>query len=417
MNENKTKINETKLLIFEKYPLKIGNKTEHMVFSIPSEFLRYNVLNGRIASNVDSSEAVKNHIDMNNNKKILEDFLWHSDIKANKKTKNSIFEDGQQKPGIITADGIVLDGNRRLMLLNKIYEETGDIRYSRFNAVILDENLTKKEIYNLEAYLQFGIDPQLEYGSIEKYLMINRRIDAGLSVKEISKSFNGKFSENEIKELIYRFELMEEYLEYIGHKGNYELLSFRKVEDSIKTLTGQIKKLKKNTHSAQKRWSISDDEISDIKLLYFDLIRLAVSSDPKDYRSLILNKNNLLENKEEWKKFSDNHFEFTKEIDRLTEDYYVDLDNSPQSKNLSSLEKIKITETKLEEHFKNELYSNLQNSLRTVEFINSNNSTLNELKVIYSKLQKVVDEYDESKVNKEGIHKYVKLIFDLLEEF
>jgi hypothetical protein len=417
MNENKTKINETKLLIFEKYPLKIGNKTEHMVFSIPSEFLRYNVLNGRIASNVDSSEAVKNHIDMNNNKKILEDFLWHSDIKANKKTKNSIFEDGQQKPGIITADGIVLDGNRRLMLLNKIYEETGDIRYSRFNAVILDENLTKKEIYNLEAYLQFGIDPQLEYGSIEKYLMINRRIDAGLSVKEISKSFNGKFSENEIKELIYRFELMEEYLEYIGHKGNYELLSFRKVEDSIKTLAAQIKKLKKNTHSAQKRWSISDDEISDIKLLYFDLIRLAVSSDPKDYRSLILNKNNLLENKEEWKKFSDNHFEFTKEIDRLTEDYYVDLDNSPQSKNLSSLEKIKITETKLEEHFKNELYSNLQNSLRTVEFINSNNSTLNELKVIYSKLQKVVDEYDESKVNKEGIHKYVKLIFDLLDEF
>jgi hypothetical protein len=417
MNENKTKINETKLLIFEKYPLKIGNKTEHMVFSIPSEFLRYNVLNGRIASNVDSSEAVKNHIDMNNNKKILEDFLWHSDIKANKKTKNSIFEDGQQKPGIITADGIVLDGNRRLMLLNKIYEETGDIRYSRFNAVILDENLTKKEIYNLEAYLQFGIDPQLEYGSIEKYLMINRRIDAGLSVKEISKSFNGKFSENEIKELIYRFELMEEYLEYIGHKGNYELLSFRKVEDSIKTLTDQIKKLKKNTHSAQKRWSISDDEISDIKYIYFDLIRLAVSSDPKDYRSLILNKNNLLENKEEWKKFSDNHFEFTKEIDRLTEDYYVDLDNSPQSKNLSSLEKIKITETKLEEHFKNELYSNLQNSLRTVEFINSNNSTLNELKVIYSKLQKVVDEYDESKVNKEGIHKYVKLIFDLLEEF
>lgn len=417
MTDNKLKINESKILVLEKYPLKIGSKTEHKVYSIPIELLLYNDLNGRIASFVDSTNAIGNKINIESHKITLEDFLWNSDIKANKKTKNSILEDGQQKPGIITADGIVLDGNRRLMLLNKLYQATADIKFSRFNAIILDENLSKKEIYNLEAYLQFGIDPQLEYGPIEKYIMINRRIKAGLNVKEISKSFNGKYSDNQIKEFNERFNLMEEYLDYIGSKGNYELLSFRKVEDSIKTLHDQLKKFKKNTHSAQKKWNISNDEISDIKLIYFDLVRLAVSSDPKDYRPLILNKGNLLENKEEWIKFSDNHFEITKDLKKVTDDYYNELNLSPQSDKLTSLEKAKMVETKLEEHYKNNLFNNLQNSIRTIEFINSNNSTLNDLKAIYSKLEKVVNEYDESKVDKVEIHKYVKLICDLLEEF
>lgn len=413
----RSKIQETKQLIGDKFPLKIGDKTLHEYYSIPIEYLRYNDLNGRIASFVDSSRVLEKSSIFENNKKVIEEYLWNSDIKANKNTKSNISQDGQQKPGIITADGIVLDGNRRLMLLSKLYEETGDSKFSRFKAIILDDNYTKKEIYDLEAYLQFGIDPQLEYGPIEKYLMVNRRIQSGMTPKEISKSFNGKYSENQVKEFNERFTLMEEYLEYIGNKGNYELLSFRKVEDSIKTLNNQIKKLKKNTHPAQKKWGISIDEISDIKLVYFDLIRLAVSSDPKDYRPLFLSNNSLLENKNEWDKFSNNHFNILKDIEVKSEEFKETINKSPQADGLSNIEKAKMVETKLEEFYKNELYGNLQNSIRTIEFIKSKNSTLNELEAIYSKLQKVIEEYDESKVNKEGIHKYVKLIYDLLEEF
>lgn len=417
INEIKARINESKHLILEKYPLKIRDKVDHEVYSIPIEYLRYNDLNGRIASFVESSKAVGEPLKSENSKRTIEEYLWNSDEKANKNTKKSIFEDGQQKPGIISADGIVLDGNRRLMLLNKLYEETGNLKFSRFNTIILDESFTEKEIYNLEGYLQFGIDPQAEYKPIEKYLMVNRRIQAGMTPKEISKSVNDRFKEKEIIEFYEMFNLMEEYLEYIGSKGNYELLSFRKVEDSIKTLNAQLKKLNKNNHPAQKNWEISNDEISDIKLVYFDLIRLAVSSDTKDYRELVSSKTNLLENQEEWKKFSDSHFEITKDIKKRSRDIYEVIDKSPNSNKLSNLEKIKIVETNLEEYYKDELYGNLQNSIRTVEFIKSKNSTLNDLKAIHTKLIKVIEEYDDKIVNKDGVHKYVKLIYDLLEEF
>lgn len=417
INEIKVRINESKHLILEKYPLKIRDKVDHEVYSIPIEYLRYNDLNGRIASFVESSKAVGEPLKSENSKRTIEEYLWNSDEKANKNTKKSIFEDGQQKPGIISADGIVLDGNRRLMLLNKLYEETGNLKFSRFNTIILDESFTEKEIYNLEGYLQFGIDPQAEYKPIEKYLMVNRRIQAGMTPREISKSVNDRFKEKEIIEFYEMFNLMEEYLEYIGSKGNYELLSFRKVEDSIKTLNAQLKKLNKNNHPAQKNWEISNDEISDIKLVYFDLIRLAVSSDTKDYRELVSSKTNLLENQEEWKKFSDSHFEITKDIKSRSKDIYEVIDKSPNSNKLSNLEKIKIVETNLEEYYKDELYGNLQNSIRTVEFIKSKNSTLNDLKAIHTKLIKVIEEYDDKIVNKDGVHKYVKLIYDLLEEF
>lgn len=417
INEIKARISESKHLILEKYPLKIRDKVDHEVYSIPIEYLRYNDLNGRIASFVESSKAVGEPLKSENSKRTIEEYLWNSDEIANKNTKKSIFEDGQQKPGIISADGIVLDGNRRLMLLNKLYEETGNLKFSRFNTIILDESFTEKEIYNLEGYLQFGIDPQAEYKPIEKYLMVNRRIQAGMTPREISKSVNDRFKEKEIIEFYEMFNLMEEYLEYIGSKGNYELLSFRKVEDSIKTLNAQLKKLNKNNHPAQKNREISNDEISDIKLVYFDLIRLAVSSDTKDYRELVSSKTNLLENQEEWKKFSDSHFEITKDIKSRSKDIYEVIDKSPNSNKLSNLEKIKIVETNLEEYYKDELYGNLQNSIRTVEFIKSKNSTLNDLKAIHTKLIKVIEEYDDKIVNKEGVHKYVKLIYDLLEEF
>lgn len=417
INEIKARINESKHLILEKYPLKIRDKVDHEVYSIPIEYLRYNDLNGRIASFVESSKAVGEPLKSENSKRTIEEYLWNSDEIANKNTKKSIFEDGQQKPGIISADGIVLDGNRRLMLLNKLYEETGNLKFSRFNTIILDESFTEKEIYNLEGYLQFGIDPQAEYKPIEKYLMVNRRIQAGMTPREISKSVNDRFKEKEIIEFYEMFNLMEEYLEYIGSKGNYELLSFRKVEDSIKTLNAQLKKLNKNNHPAQKNREISIDEISDIKLVYFDLIRLAVSSDTKDYRELVSSKTNLLENQEEWEKFSDSHFEITKDIKSRSKDIYEVIDKSPNSNKLSNLEKIKIVETNLEEYYKDELYGNLQNSIRTVEFIKSKNSTLNDLKAIHTKLIKVIEEYDDKIVNKDGVHKYVKLIYDLLEEF
>jgi hypothetical protein len=48
---------------------------------------------------------------------LLIDILF---LHRNKQTEANIRKKEQEKPGIITSDGVVIDGNRRLMCLNRI---------------------------------------------------------------------------------------------------------------------------------------------------------------------------------------------------------------------------------------------------------------------------------------------------------
>ena len=42
---------------------------------------------------------------------------------ANERTMKSLLEDHQQRYGIVTAEGMIIDGNRRASLLNKIWRD------------------------------------------------------------------------------------------------------------------------------------------------------------------------------------------------------------------------------------------------------------------------------------------------------
>ncbi len=107
-------------LVNKKYHGKMVLKTME-VYKIPLAYLVYNKYNGRILSRTQSLENQKQKIDaeLEEGKALIEDLLWKSKIDRNKKTFTSINEAGQEKVGIITKDGIIIDGNRRVMLLNK----------------------------------------------------------------------------------------------------------------------------------------------------------------------------------------------------------------------------------------------------------------------------------------------------------
>ena len=92
-----------------------GERKQFDVYRIPLNILTYNPYNGRIGSVVKSFER-QNHISDAKNPediKIIENFLWKSKETANKKTLESLLNDHQQKFGIVTADGKIIDGNRR----------------------------------------------------------------------------------------------------------------------------------------------------------------------------------------------------------------------------------------------------------------------------------------------------------------
>src|SRR5690606_26425333 len=99
------------------------DKLEPMnVYKIPLEYLVYNKYNGRILSRTKSLESQHRKIDVESEegRKLIEKLLWDSKVDRNKKTLENIkTTGGQQKPGIITRDGIIIDGNRRAMLLRE----------------------------------------------------------------------------------------------------------------------------------------------------------------------------------------------------------------------------------------------------------------------------------------------------------
>ena len=113
------------------------------VYEIDLEYLLYNPYNGRIASLVKSYEKQNGRtLDPSDqeDKKMIEGFLWESNISSNKTTKQSLKDHKQLKYGIVTKDGVIIDGNRRAILLNEIYREDNENpRY--YLGVVLNETL------------------------------------------------------------------------------------------------------------------------------------------------------------------------------------------------------------------------------------------------------------------------------------
>ena len=130
-----------------------GQRRTFPAYEIPLEYLVYNPYNGRIGSVVKSYERQNHQIDPEDpqDKLLIEKFLWESKVDANKKTKERLLKEHQEKHGIVTADGIIIDGNRRASLLNKImaddsipFNEKSHCQY--FVAIILPEDADRKEI-------------------------------------------------------------------------------------------------------------------------------------------------------------------------------------------------------------------------------------------------------------------------------
>ena len=138
------------------------------VFKIPLEYLVYNKYNGRILSRTQSLEKQNYVIDVESaeGKARIERLLWKSNEQRNDSTLKSIKDYGQQKVGIITKDGIIIDGNRRAMLLNR------GKKYDYFKAVVLDVTLEENplEIEKLETTYQMGEDEKVGYNATEKYI-------------------------------------------------------------------------------------------------------------------------------------------------------------------------------------------------------------------------------------------------------
>jgi hypothetical protein len=304
------------------------------VYKIPLNLLVYNKYNGRILSRTKSLETQNHLIDAysDNGKNILEQLLWDSKADRNKKTQKNIVDFGQQKIGIITKDGIIIDGNRRAMLLNDIQNEgklSGkryDKKYDYFKAVVLPVRLDENplEIEKLETSFQMGEDQKLSYNATEKYLKakgLYNRLAGGkkFTIDNIDETAISKIADwmgeekSQIKSYLSTMSLMDEYLYYFGYDGIYTQLDKR--EDQFLFLTKWLGTF--YGESSKKAFDgYTDDNVDELKEIAFDYLRIRNKYDGKEFRNLGDGQkdNHFFGDKEVWKSFSNQHEKIRFEI-------------------------------------------------------------------------------------------------------
>lgn len=320
------------------------------VYKIPLDLLIYNKFNGRILSRTKSLER-QNHaicVETPVGKNLIEKLLWDSKPERNKSTLKSIAYYGQQKVGIITSDGVIIDGNRRVMMLNRIMNgQSFTKKFNYFKAVVLpvrsDEN--PLAIQELETKFQMGEDEKLGYNATEKYLRakeiyLSLAISKAFQVDEFEDQALNTISDwmGETKTEIVRYLnamiIMEEYLSYLDYDGIYTQLDGR--EDQFLSLTKSLRAFY-NIESLKGFDGYSNDNVDDLKVIAFDFIRLRGNSnfDGKEFRNLAEGRSDkhFFGDRMIWTSFSEKHFGI---FEKLPDESEIDYDSSDLNSHLNA---------------------------------------------------------------------------------
>ncbi|BAU33525.1 DNA phosphorothioation-dependent restriction pro tein DptG [Microcella alkaliphila] len=86
--------------------------------------------------------------------------------------KLDLRERGQQEPAIVTADGILINGNRRAAALRSLYIDDNHLAARYVKCLVLPADATSGELIDLETELQIARDFKQEYSWINEALLI-----------------------------------------------------------------------------------------------------------------------------------------------------------------------------------------------------------------------------------------------------
>ena len=189
------------------YPLLYrGERKSFDVWEIPMECLIYNQYNGRIGSVVKSYEKQNHKLDpeLADDAALIEKFLWQSKADKNEKTMGSLRQVGQLKFGIVTSDGVIVDGNRRASLMNRILRDTIATQEEKnrckfFRAVILPKNKNSTELCKVVFEARLTLLP---YSPETSELLKNDRANGYNKILSEKKSLKNDAQESELKNLM-----------------------------------------------------------------------------------------------------------------------------------------------------------------------------------------------------------------------
>lgn len=198
-----------------------GLTKAYPVYKVRLDQLFYNEQNDRIATWISQYRAqhdvhAPDASDREHYNAVIEKFIVDSNPDAIRKTQNNIEMVDQREPGVVLADGRIIDGNRRFTCLRELAKKND--RFGYFEAVILDRNIesSAKQIKLLELSIQHGEENKVDYNPIDRLVGVYNDITATglLSVEEYARSTNE--TEGEVRKRVEVANLMVEFLEFIN---------------------------------------------------------------------------------------------------------------------------------------------------------------------------------------------------------
>ncbi|EOR21059.1 hypothetical protein A500_14773 [Clostridium sartagoforme AAU1] len=235
-----------------------GHTEAYPVYKVKLDYLFYNDQNDRIATWISQYKADNNinKIDMSDistYNDIIQEFIVKSNPEAIKITQANIELVDQREPGVVLADGRIIDGNRRFTCLRNLSKNSP--RFNYFETVILEKNLenNSKQIKMLELMIQHGEESKVDYNPIDRLVGIyNDVIESKLlTVKEYAMSTN--MTESEVNKEIEVAKLLVEFLETINAPKQFYIARDMGIDGPLRELYGVLRKIN------------NDDEAENIK--------------------------------------------------------------------------------------------------------------------------------------------------------
>lgn len=278
--------------------VKVPGRGIQKVYKIPLEYLSYNPYNTRFLAQAKTFEKrMGRELDdaYAEDVKKIEQFIWEEKKDKNESTIDSLIKDGQLNPGVVTIEGVILSGNRRFRLLNEIsrnHDKYGGSRINLdgldfFEAAILEDELSKKDIVRYESFYQYGTEDKADYDPIQKYIAAAMQKEMGFNEEEIAENFKTMTdgSPNKVKKWIEIFDLMKDYLEYIGEEGIYTALEG--TEEAFIRLDADYNSLKNGRSANSVDWAFDDIDLDNLKCRFFDYIRIGFGThDVRDLKKV-----------------------------------------------------------------------------------------------------------------------------------
>ena len=270
------------------------------VYRVPIKILSFNFANGRIASEkitLESKRGKKLDTDSEKDQELVGEILLNSQWygkKATEQLKASLSIE-QQTPGIVTFDGILLNGNRRAACLNSLFEDNGKPQFKLIDIVVLPQ-VGVDELLDLENRLQLAKDFREKYGPVNerirlRYLKEKRKF----SMKQIINSVRQNWNEKEINKMIEEINLIDEFLKAAKKPNQYDEI----LKKGVESFTGLIQAI--NQPAGIKNSTRAKIEKQKRKLIGFGLI-----NHPKTTYHHLRDYGKVLKNPKACKEFLDN---------------------------------------------------------------------------------------------------------------